>query len=84
MSLLPCHFICISRVDRSTAIPGGADRAAAAGRLRMYFTVSALVGGFAASVMFMYRSMFRSGGSGIFSSSQVGIWLGWLFGRRDM
>ncbi|KAF8527453.1 P-loop containing nucleoside triphosphate hydrolase protein [Hysterangium stoloniferum] len=68
----------------STAIPGGADRASAAGRLRMYFTVSALVGGFAAGLLFMYRSLIRPGSPGGLGTSHVGLWLGWLFGRREI
>lgn len=72
--------------SRSTAIPGGADRSlSTAGRLRVYFTLSALVGGFAAGLMLMYRSLFRTGsGPGSLGTTQVGLWLGWLLGRREL
>ncbi|KAF8580114.1 mitochondrial Rho GTPase [Ramaria rubella] len=80
------NAICNIAIHPSIAIPGGADRAlSAAGRLRVYFTVSALVGGFAAGLMFMYRSLFRSGSSGgMFGTAQAGLWLGWLLGRREL
>jgi Ras family protein T1 len=72
---------------RSTAIPGGADRAlSTAGRVRVYFTMSALVGGFAAGLLLMYRSLFRPSGNGggMLGNTQAGLWLGWLLGRREL
>ncbi|GJJ13272.1 ERMES complex Ca(2+)-binding regulatory GTPasegem1 [Clathrus columnatus] len=41
------NAMCQIAINPSTAIPGGADRASS-GRVRVYFTVSALIGGFAA------------------------------------
>jgi len=78
------NALCDISMHPATAIPGGADRASAASRLRMYITVSALVGGFAAGLMFMYRSLIRPGSPGGFGTSHVGLWLGWLLGRREI
>lgn len=70
------------RVRRNAAIPGGIDRAmTAAARLRVYFTMTALLGGFSAGLVMLYRTLIRPGG-GNFTSWNT-YWAAWLFGRRE-
>lgn len=61
---------------RNSSIPGGAERAlSSAARLKSYVTVSILVGGLSAGLVFGYRTVLRAGGP-------WGSWLSWLIGSR--
>lgn len=61
------------------AIPGGADRAMTASRrLRMYVTVTAIVGGCAAGLVVLLRTLMRPGGGGLGGWSPA--WATWLLG----
>ena len=67
--------------DRMTAIPGGVDRAmTAAARLRMYFTVTAIVGGCTAALVMLVRTLLRPGGGGL--PSWTPPWATWLLGAK--
>lgn len=67
--------------DRTSAIPGGADRAmTAAARLRMYFTVTAIVGGCTAGLVMLLRTLLRPGGGGLLGWTPP--WATWLLGGK--
>ncbi|KZP33470.1 mitochondrial Rho GTPase [Athelia psychrophila] len=71
------HAICGVAMTPNSAIPGGVDRAmTAAARLRMYFTVTALVGGVSASLVMIFRTLHR----GPFPAWST-HWATWLLGR---
>ena len=64
-----------------SAIPGGADRAmSAAARLKMYFTLTAILGGCAAGLAILVRTLLRPGGAGLPAWSTP--WATWLIGAR--
>jgi Ras family protein T1 len=74
------HAICGIAINPYSAIPGGVDRAmTAATRLRMYVTLTALMGGCTAGLLMLYRTMMRPGGGW---PSWTAHWTGWLFGNR--
>ncbi|KII90979.1 hypothetical protein PLICRDRAFT_158439 [Plicaturopsis crispa FD-325 SS-3] len=74
------HAICSVAMQPNSAIPGGADRAmTAAARLRMYVTITALVGGGTAGLFMLYRAFIRPGGGFPLWGSH---WAGWLLGGR--
>lgn len=74
------HTICDIAMNPNAFISGGPDRAiTAAARLRMYVTLTALVGGCTACLLMMYRTFARSSGSGLPWGS---FWATWLLGRR--
>ncbi|KAF9242518.1 P-loop containing nucleoside triphosphate hydrolase protein [Melanogaster broomeanus] len=76
------HVMCSIAMKPHAAIPGGADRALTASeRLRMYVTVTALLGGISAGLVMLYRSLLRPGGP-IFPS-WTSSWATWLLGRRE-
>lgn len=68
--------------SRLSAIPGSVEGALTpAARIRHLVTWTALFGGLTASLMMVYRTMFRPGGIlGTWSAP----WVGWLAGRRDL
>lgn len=67
---------------RYSAIPGGADRAmTAAAKLRVYFTLTALLGGVSAGLVMIYRTMLRPGGT---LPGWNTYWAAWLLGRREL
>ncbi|KAF8903139.1 P-loop containing nucleoside triphosphate hydrolase protein [Gymnopilus junonius] len=73
------HAICSIAMNPMTAIPGGVDRAmTAARRLRMYVTVTAIVGGCAAGLVILLRTLLRPGGGGLGGWSPA--WATWLLG----
>ncbi|KAF9568805.1 mitochondrial Rho GTPase [Agrocybe pediades] len=75
------HAICSIAMNPMSAIPGGADRAmTAAARLRMYATVTAILGGCAAGLVMLLRRLLRPGGPGLFGWSPP--WATWLVGVR--
>ncbi|KIM43100.1 hypothetical protein M413DRAFT_443915 [Hebeloma cylindrosporum] len=75
------HAICNIAMKPLVAIPGGADRAiTAAARLRMYFTLTAIVGGCAAGLVMLVRTLLRPGGPGL--PSWTPPWATWLLGAR--
>lgn len=60
-----------------SAIPGGADRAmTSAARLKMYFTLTAILGGCTAVLVVLFRNMRTPLGLGSWSTS----WAHWLLG----
>lgn len=66
---------------RHASIPGGADRAmTAAARLRMYVTLTAMLGGCSAGLIMIYRTLLLPGGPGL--TGWGSYWAGWLFGGR--
>jgi len=76
------HAICSVAMNPNSAIPGGADRAmSAARRFRMYFTLTALLGGVSAGLVMVYRTLLRPGGT--FPGWTI-HWANWLIGRRDL
>lgn len=54
----------------------------AAARLRMYFTMTALLGGFSAGLVMVYRTLIRPGGGNLPGWNTY--WAAWLVGRRDL
>ncbi|PPQ63619.1 hypothetical protein CVT24_004372 [Panaeolus cyanescens] len=73
------HQICSVAMKPNAHIPGGADRAMSASkRLRTYFAVSALVGGCAAALVMLLRTLLKPGGAGLPSWSPA--WATWLIG----
>ena len=69
-------------LESNSAIPGGADMAmTAAARLRMYFTLTALLGGFSAGLVMVYRTLLRPGGT---FPGWTTYWANWLIGRREL
>ncbi|KIK57222.1 hypothetical protein GYMLUDRAFT_98845 [Collybiopsis luxurians FD-317 M1] len=72
------HAICSIAMNPLTAIPGGAERAlSSSARLRMYFTLTALLGGCTAGLFMLYRTLTRS----TLPSWTTG-WAGWLLSNR--
>ncbi|KAF6746710.1 EF hand associated-domain-containing protein [Ephemerocybe angulata] len=68
-------------VDLWSAIPGGADRAmTAAAKLRMYVTVTAVLGGCTAGLIVLVRALLRPGSSGL--GAWTTLWATWLVGHR--
>lgn len=60
---------------RQSSMPGGGDRALSkTARVKMYVTLTAILGGCTAGLLVVYRTLVRQGG--------MGLWAGWLFGRR--
>ncbi|KAF8229696.1 mitochondrial Rho GTPase [Tricholoma matsutake] len=75
------HAICNIAMNPHSSIPGGADRAmTAAARLRLYVTLTALVGGCTAGLIMAYRTLLRPGGPGLPGWSSY--WMSWLFGGK--
>ncbi|KAF9483383.1 mitochondrial Rho GTPase [Pholiota conissans] len=75
------HAICSIAMNPMSAIPGGVDRAmTAAARIRMYFTVTAIVGGCAAGLVMLLRTLLRPG-SGVLAG-WAPPWATWLLGGR--
>ncbi|KIK80370.1 hypothetical protein PAXRUDRAFT_833557 [Paxillus rubicundulus Ve08.2h10] len=75
------HVMCSIAMNPHAAIPGGADRALTASeRLRMYVTVTALLGGVSAGLVMLYRNLLKPGGPILPSWTH---WAAWLFGRRE-
>ncbi|KAF9221671.1 mitochondrial Rho GTPase [Gyrodon lividus] len=75
------HVMCGIATNPHAAISGGADRALTASeRLRMYVTVTALLGGVSAGLVVLYRGLLRPGGPILPSWTH---WATWLFGRRE-
>lgn len=52
----------------------------AAARLRLYVTLTALVGGCTAGLIMAYRTLLRPGGPGLPGWSSY--WMSWLFGGK--
>ncbi|KAF8555705.1 mitochondrial Rho GTPase [Imleria badia] len=76
------HVMCSIAMSPHTAIPGGPDRALTASeRLRMYVTMTALLGGISAGLVMLYRSLLRPGGPIL--PGWTSPWATWLLGRRD-
>ncbi|KIJ64547.1 hypothetical protein HYDPIDRAFT_111893 [Hydnomerulius pinastri MD-312] len=76
------HAMCSIAMNPHAAIPGGADRALTASeRLRMYMTVTALLGGVSAGLVMLYRSLLRPGGPIL--PGWTSHWATWLLGRRE-
>jgi len=76
------HVMCSIAMNPHTAIPGGPDRALTASeRLRMYVTITALLGGVSAGLVMLYRSWLRPGGPVL--PGWTSPWATWLIGRRD-
>ncbi|KAF8740719.1 hypothetical protein AX14_007617 [Amanita brunnescens Koide BX004] len=70
------HVICGIAMKPHSAMPGGGDRAlSATARIRMYVTLTALLGGCTAGLLVIYRTLLRPGGG-------ISWWGGWLLGRR--
>lgn len=66
---------------RYSSIPGGADRAmTAAAKVRMYMTLTALLGGCTAGFIMLYRTLLRPGGGGGWPA--WASWAGWLVGNK--
>ncbi|CAA7261502.1 unnamed protein product [Cyclocybe aegerita] len=75
------HAICSIAMKPLSAIPGGHDRAmTAARRLRMYFTVTAIVSGCAAGLAILVRTLLRPGGAGL--PAWTTPWATWLIGSK--
>ncbi|KAJ3865271.1 P-loop containing nucleoside triphosphate hydrolase protein [Lentinula novae-zelandiae] len=75
------HAICSIAMKPLSAIPGGAERAlSSSARLRMYFTLTALLGGCTAGLFMLYRTLIRPG-SALFPNWTTG-WAGWLLSNR--
>ncbi|KAH9480307.1 ERMES complex Ca(2+)-binding regulatory GTPase gem1 [Psilocybe cubensis] len=73
------HQICSIAMNPMSAIPGGADRAmTAAARLRMYVSVTAILGGCTAGLVMLVRTLMRPGGPGL--PSWTPAWATWLLG----
>ncbi|ESK95749.1 mitochondrial rho gtpase 1 [Moniliophthora roreri MCA 2997] len=74
------HAICGIAMNPLSAIPGGAERAlSASSRLKMYFTLTAMLGGCTAGLIMLYRTLLRPGGVLPDWSTS---WAGWLLGNR--
>lgn len=86
--------ICSIAMNPLSAIPGGADRALlAARRVKMYFTLTAVLGGCSAGLIVLYRTLLRPGGGlglgGVGSGGLFTSWLRWIgwasnAGRREL
>ncbi|KAF9533224.1 P-loop containing nucleoside triphosphate hydrolase protein [Crepidotus variabilis] len=75
------HAICSVAMNPLSAIPGGADRAMSATRkLRMYFTLTAIVGGCTAGLVMLIRTLLRNGSAGLPAWSTP--WATWLVGSK--
>ncbi|KAF5311684.1 hypothetical protein D9611_009430 [Ephemerocybe angulata] len=75
------HSICSIALNPWSAIPGGADRAmTAAAKLRMYVTVTAVLGGCTAGLIVLVRALLRPGSSGL--GAWTTPWATWLVGHR--
>ncbi|KAF8827534.1 hypothetical protein HHX47_DHR4000397 [Lentinula edodes] len=75
------HAICSIAMKPLSAIPGGAERAlSSSARLKMYFTLTALLGGCTAGLFMLYRTLIRPG-SAPFPNWTTG-WAGWLLSNR--
>ncbi|TEB39827.1 mitochondrial Rho GTPase [Coprinellus micaceus] len=73
------HSICGIALNPHSAIPGGADQAmTAAAKVRMYVTVTALLGGCAAGLIMLVRTLLRPHGL----PSWATPWATWLVGNR--
>ncbi|KAL9711007.1 ERMES complex Ca(2+)-binding regulatory GTPase gem1 [Leucoagaricus gongylophorus] len=72
------HTICRIAMNPShSAIPGGADRAmTSAARLKMYLTLTAILGGCTAALLVLFRNLRAPLGLGAWSTS----WAHWLVG----
>ncbi|KAM6494240.1 EF hand associated domain containing protein [Amanita muscaria] len=69
------HVVCGIAMNPQSAIPGGGERALSrTARVRMYVTLTALLGGCTAGLLVLYRTLRQGGG--------VPWWASWLFGRR--
>ncbi|KAI6147311.1 EF hand associated-domain-containing protein [Pisolithus tinctorius] len=78
------HEMCRIAMNPHAATPGGAEHAltCAAERLRMYVTVTALLGGCSAGLVMLYRSLLRPGTPLL--PGWTTHWAAWLLGRRDL
>ncbi|KAJ3791164.1 P-loop containing nucleoside triphosphate hydrolase protein [Lentinula aff. detonsa] len=75
------HAICNIAMYPSSAIPGGAERAlSSSARLKMYFTLTALLGGCTAGLFMLYRTLIRPGSTPFPNWSLS--WARWLLGNR--
>ncbi|XP_006462756.1 hypothetical protein AGABI2DRAFT_224362 [Agaricus bisporus var. bisporus H97] len=71
------HTICRIAMNPNSAIPGGADRALTpAARLRMYFTLTAILGGCTAALVVLFRNVRTPLGLGGWGAP----WSSWLLG----
>lgn len=71
------HTICRIAMNPHSAIPGGADRAMTpAARLKMYFTLTAILGGCTAALVVLFRNVRSPLGLGSWSTP----WANWLLG----
>ncbi|KAI6027499.1 hypothetical protein PISMIDRAFT_684252 [Pisolithus microcarpus 441] len=76
------HEMCRIAMNPHAATPGGAEHAlTATERLRMYVTVTALLGGFSAGLVMLYRNLLRPGTPLL--PGWIPHWATWFFGRRD-
>ncbi|KAJ3757736.1 P-loop containing nucleoside triphosphate hydrolase protein [Lentinula raphanica] len=75
------HAICSIAMNPLSAIPGGAERAlSSSARLRMYFTLTALLGGCTAGLFMLYRTLVRPGSAPF--PAWTTNWAWWLLGNR--
>ena len=89
IALNPCVIcvICLKEIHltvihSSSAVPGNADRALTpAARFKNFMTWSAVLGGLAAGVMMVYRTLVRPGSAFANWSSP---WAAWILGRREL
>ncbi|THV03817.1 mitochondrial Rho GTPase [Dendrothele bispora CBS 962.96] len=74
------HAICSIAMNPLSSIPGGAERAlSASARVKMYFTITALLGGTTAGLLMLYRTLLKPG---VGLPHWMGNWGGWLLGGR--
>ncbi|KAF9267329.1 mitochondrial Rho GTPase [Marasmius fiardii PR-910] len=72
--------ICSIAMKPLSSIPGGAERAlSASGRVKMYFTLTAVLGGCTAGFIMLYRTLLRPGGG---LAGWTTSWAGWLLNHR--
>ncbi|EIW81024.1 mitochondrial Rho 1 [Coniophora puteana RWD-64-598 SS2] len=74
------HAICSIAMNPHAAIPGGDRSLTSTERLRMYITLTALLGGASTGVIMFWRTFLRPGGAW---HAWTTPWASWLFGRRD-
>ncbi|KAF9067133.1 P-loop containing nucleoside triphosphate hydrolase protein [Rhodocollybia butyracea] len=75
------HAICSIAMKPLTAIPGGPERAlSSSARLKLYFTLTALLGGCTAGLFMLYRTLTRPGSSPL--PSWTTGWASWLLSNR--
>ncbi|KAL0580663.1 ERMES complex Ca(2+)-binding regulatory GTPase gem1 [Marasmius crinis-equi] len=72
--------ICSIAMKPLSSMPGGAERAlSASGRVKMYFTLTAVLGGSTAGLIMLYRTLLKPGGA---LPGWTTSWAGWLFSNR--